>query len=158
MDVIQVDKISSTVAAIAAIAGSVTIIMTAIATTSETFRKTVASVFGRIFRRKWNDKKQLIDDIASLSSKIDSLDTKIDDVASKMDIVGRKNDENEKDRLKSVIFGYGNMARRKQHISSEEFRYLQTQFEKYTKLGGNDIAHEEYEFVVDYYNAQKTFE
>lgn len=158
MDVIQLDKISSTAAAIAAIAGSVTIIMTAIATTSETFRKTVASVFGGIFRRKRNDMKQLIDDITSLSSKIDSLDTKIDEVASKVGVVEQKNDENEKDRLKSVIFSYGNMARRKQHISSEEFRYLQTQFEKYTKLGGNDIAHEEYEFVVDYYNTQKTFD
>lgn len=80
---------------------------------------------------------------------------KIDDLDSKIDAISQKNDDNEKDRLKDVLFRYGNFCRRGAVITSEEFRKVGQDFSKYTALGGNDIAHDEYEFIKDYYNNKR---
>lgn len=70
----------------------------------------------------------------------------------RIEAVSEQAQTNERDRLKQTIFTYGNYARAKSPISSEEFRYLQQVFQKYTSLNGNDIAHDEFEFITHYYN------
>ena len=71
-----------------------------------------------------------------------------------LDALSEKVDANERDRLRQELFRYGNLARRGAKISGEEFRYLQECFEKYTRLGGNGIAHDEYELVRAYYDRE----
>lgn len=64
---------------------------------------------------------------------------------------------NERDRLKHVIFEFGNRARKKDHISGEEFRYLGEVYKKYTNkpINGNGLVPGEYKFIENYYNSQE---
>lgn len=72
-------------------------------------------------------------------------------VALKRDI-----DENEKDRIKQIIFHYGAVSRNKGHISIEEFRYIQDIYYKYHgPLNGNGKVTEEYELISSYFNNQQ---
>lgn len=83
------------------------------------------------------------------------LKKEISDIKAQLEVCINTIDANEKDRLKKIIFDFGNRARSKQQISGEDFRFLQQSFRKYTSLGGNDIAHDEYVFVEQYYNESK---
>lgn len=83
------------------------------------------------------------------------LKKELSEVKAQLKICIETIDANERDRLKKIIFDFGNKARSKQHISGEDFRFLQQSFKKYTSLGGNDIAHDEYVFVEQYYNESK---
>lgn len=91
----------------------------------------------------------------TLVSKEQSMLQKIDDLDKRLTALSIKNDENERDRLKDVLFRYGNFCRKGSVITSEEFRKICQDFSKYTSLGGNDIAHDEYEFIKDYYNNKR---
>jgi hypothetical protein len=75
------------------------------------------------------------------------------EVLAALDALRRTVDENERDRLRHILFHYGNTARRGGEISSEEYRYLQMCYEKYTGLGGNGIACDEMALVSRHYNA-----
>lgn len=74
----------------------------------------------------------------------------------RLDTIEKEVVGNERDRLKHVIFEFGNRARKKDSISGEEFRYLGEVFEKYSDepINGNGIAHDEYVYIKDYYNSQ----
>lgn len=86
------------------------------------------------------------------SGKVDILSEKVDETAERVRAVEAKADQNERDRLKDEIFRFGNIARQRRHISSEEFRNLGENYEKYKALGGNHLAEDEYNYTRDYYN------
>lgn len=70
----------------------------------------------------------------------------------KIEEVSNKCDDNEKDRLRNVIFSYGHQARKHEEIDGEEFEFLRHAYDRYLALGGNDLAHHEFEFIEKYYN------
>lgn len=108
----------------------------------------ICKPFREWFKRHFSKRDSpVLDAVKALSDKVDALDKKIDRVE-------QSNAENEKDRLKDEIFRTGNLCRRGAVLTGEEFRNLQANFDKYTKLGGNSIAHDEYIYVSDYYNRQ----
>lgn len=124
----------------------------------------ILTFLGLVWRKISKTLKKIVDknsQLEKLPEMMEDMNNKLD-VMSKSDAVQTKRMDkieedlimNERDRLKHVMFEYGNRARKKDSIPGEEFRYLQQVFEKYTNLGGNDIAHDEYEFVRDYYNDQ----
>lgn len=108
--------------------------------------------------KRFSNNSEIINEIKSvkteMNDRMDAMNGRMDDMRQRIEAVSTKNDENERDRLKHTIYQYGNYARKGQRISSEEFRYLQECFEKYTGLGGNGSAHKEMDFVTDYYNHQ----
>jgi hypothetical protein len=125
----------------------------------------VLGFLGAIWRKITKTLKIVSDknnQLEKLPGMVESINKKLDVMSETDTIQGERMDKieedlvrNERDRLKHVIFEFGNRARKNDVIPGEEFRYLQQVFEKYTKLGGNDIAHDEYEFVRDYYNGHK---
>lgn len=137
----QITEILSTFAAWA------TSLAVILATLSAIF-KPVRKVFMFIAKRIFSDDKSSENISSEIKAMEDRLSKKIDDVSSKVDA-------NERDRLKKIIFDFGNRARSRNPISGEDFRFLQQSFKKYTSLGGNDIAHDEYVFVEQYYNESK---
>lgn len=63
-------------------------------------------------------------------------------------------DENEKDRIRQIIYHYGSIVRNDGKITLEEFRYLQDIYYKYNgPLNGNGKVSEEYKMVSDYFNS-----
>lgn len=109
--------------------------------------------------RKATEKYEILESLPDRLSDIDgNLKTIMDaDVSHtlRLDRMEGEISANERDRLKHIIFEYGNRVRRKECLSGEEFRYLQQVFEKYTSLDGNGIAHDEYELIRDCYNDQE---
>lgn len=133
-----------TMTTISTYAVNITTIGAAAALICKPFRKLIV----KIWRKIAGERKNISDEVGD---KIDAMEQRL---TALIDTISEKCDTNERDRLKQIIFSYGNYARKRQKISSEEFRYLQQCFEKYTNLGGNDIAHSEFDFVTDYYNRQ----
>lgn len=101
--------------------------------------------------KKLNDKRNK-EIVAAVSELRESVQDRFEKIDKRLDSIDAKNDENERDRLKDEIFRCGNYARKGAHISSEEFRNVQRNYEKYHNLGGNSIAHDEYLFICNYYN------
>lgn len=167
------EKVTIVLSTISAWAVSATAIIAALAAIFKPFRRLLSRIM-----KIGNTSKEVMKKIMALQSDVANIHTEISDLsievnakleesnnncnqnieACKQELSAAINavDEhhkiNERDRLKQEIFTFGNRARKREHISSEEFRYLQQVFEKYTSLGGNDIAHDEYNFVADYYN------
>lgn len=144
-----------------AIAVSVTAIVAALTAVCKPVRNFMKWLRTKMFGHE--DKNQ--DIINKIDALEENLSKKIADVSAKNDestarlesrisSVEKKNDDNQKSHLKRVIFQYGNYCRKKQHLSSEEFRYLQDCFNEYTELGGNGTAHDEFVFITDCYNKQ----
>lgn len=109
-------------------------------------RTAIKKVWVKFFGQSSSDK---------ILTEIKNIRVELKDVSDKCNEVSRKNDQNELDRLRDVLFRYGNLARAGNKITSEEFRYIQRVFQKYTSMGGNDIAHEEYMFIQEYYNHKR---
>lgn len=131
------EQITEALSVFSSWAVSVTAIVAALSAVFKPFRKAMTAV-----------RKKICGDtgIERIQKQIETLDGKIDSVSEKAD-------DNEKDRLRSELFRYGNYARKGAVITSEEYRLIQRMYTKYEKLGGNDIAHDEYEFIRDYYNS-----
>lgn len=106
--------------------------------------------------KKVNERNELLTEIPgrleSMEGSLAGITESNRTQTERLDRIETEVNGNEKDRLKHVIFEYGNQCRRGCRLSGEEFRYLQQVFEKYTAKGGNDIAHDEYEFIKDVYN------
>ena len=82
-------------------------------------------------------------------SRIGTVEKGLQDLNEKL---SKKIDTNEKDRLRDEIFRIGRLARRGEKITSQQFAHLEEDYDKYKNLGGNSHAHDEHDFVVDYYN------
>ena len=125
---------------------SISAIMGALSAVCKPLRTLIATLYKKLFGATSSDK---------ILEEIKGMRTELNAVSEKCDKVSDKNDANERDRLKDVLFRYGNYARQGVVITGEEFRYIQKVFIKYTDLGGNDIAHDEYKFIEDYYNHRR---
>lgn len=142
----QITEILSTVSAWTV---SATAIVTFLAMIFKPIRKLIGTLITKVIGKRDDSviselkrvEKTFLDRCSTLEKKIDE--------------VSEANKMNERDRLRSEIFRFGNAARRGEPIGVEEFRSLQRDFEKYTALGGNSIAHDEYEFVRDYFNDKR---
>lgn len=102
-----------------------------------------------------NLKSEMCQKFNQADQKLQIVEQKCQDLKQHYLEVKNQNDQNEKDRLRDIIFRYGNYARRGTHISSEQFRNLQRNYVKYRKLGGNDIGQQEYKMTAEYYNRQE---
>ena len=138
--VIPMENITEVLSTISAWATSATIILAALSAIFKPIRNAIMWLFRKVVGTSGNEK--VINEIKIVEEKL----------SEKIEAVSENCDLNERDRLQQIIFNYGNFARRKQEISGEEFRFLQRAFKKYACLGGNDIAHDEYIFIENYYN------
>lgn len=142
----QITEVLSTISAWTV---SATAIVTFLSLIFKPIRKVIGTLISKIVGKRDDSvivelkrvEKTFLDRCSTLEQKIDD--------------VSKANQANERDRLRSEIFRVGNAARHGEPISIEEFRSLQRDFEKYTNLGGNDIAHDEYEFVRDYFDNKR---
>ena len=67
--------------------------------------------------------------------------------------------DNESDRLRGELFNCGNRCRRGIPLSLEEYRFIQSEWQKYNgKLHCNSIGEDEYRFIVKYYDSQSEIE
>lgn len=143
------ESLKDTLSTISSVAISITAIITLIAMVVKPFRKWIGGTINRSIGKR--DENM----ITELKRVERSFMSRCDDLEKKIDAVSEENKSNERDRLRSEIFRFGNYARKHEVIAADEFRSLQRDFAKYTRLGGNDIAHDEYEFITDYYNNQR---
>lgn len=90
-----------------------------------------------------------------LCEKIETTSVKVQNLSTHVALLDKKIDTNEKDRLRDEIFRIGHFARKGEKISSQQFAQFEEDYDKYTALGGNSHAHDEHDFVVDYYNHKK---
>lgn len=62
-----------------------------------------------------------------------------------------KVDDNEQDRLRTVIMTYDHSVRNGEEFDEYDYNLLNRVYKRYTDLGGNDLAHDAYNRIVDYY-------
>ena len=145
------EDISSILSLISGLLVSVAGIMTAIITIVKPLRKyflNKISRTGMIATALKELEKKLCERIEATSTKVQNLSAHVVSLDEKIDM-------NEKDRLKDEIFRIGCFAREGKKINSQQFTQFEEDYDKYTKLGGNSHAHDEHDFVVDYYNHKK---
>lgn len=156
------EKVTEALATFAAWATSIGVILATLSAIFKPLRKFFTWLFKTIFGSNENEiLKELKQFETRMDKKIDSVSTKVDEkidelsdkVDKKIEVVAEKVDENERGRLRQVIFDYGNKARKHEKIDGEHFRYLQECYNKYhNELNGNSIAMDEYLFTEKYYN------
>ena len=142
------EGIGSILSLISGLLVSVAGIMTAIITIVKPLRKYFLKKVSRI----GTVEKGLQDLNEKLSKKIDTITTTVQNLSIHVATMDKKIDTNEKDRLRDEIFRIGRLARRGEKITSQQFAHLEEDYDKYKNLGGNSHAHDEHDFVVDYYN------
>lgn len=142
------ENISSILSIISGMLVSIAGIMTAIITIIKPLRKHFLNKITRI----GTVEKGLQDLDEKLSKKIDTITTTVQNLSIHVATMDKKIDMNEKDRLRDEIFRIGHLARRGEKITSQQFAHLEEDYDKYKSLGGNSHAHDEHDFVVDYYN------
>ena len=137
------DKITEMLSVFSAWAISITAIVAALSAVCKPVRNLVKYIFSFLFKKKDEEKNEILAEIKEFESRINK---KVDGIIEKVD-------DNERDRLKQIIFDFGNRARRHEKISGEDFRNLQSCYHKYHDvLKGNGAGQEEYKFVEHYYN------
>ena len=144
----RMENIGSILSLISGLLVSVAGIMTAIVTIVKPLRKYFLNKITRI----GTVEKGLQDLNEKLSKKIDTITTTVQNLSIHVATMDKKIDMNEKDRLRDEIFRIGNLARRGEKITGQQFAHLEEDYDKYKNLGGNSHAHDEHDFVVDYYN------
>lgn len=148
----QLDQIVHVLSVFSTMAVSLTAIITFLSFIFKPVRKCIGWLFKKIYGGK-DKNEELMKEIknveTTLSTKIDNFQSEL---SKKIDNVSTKADTYEKKRLRDVIFSYGNRARRGEVISGEDFRNIQEVYSDYASLGGNSIAHQEMNFITDYYN------
>lgn len=144
------ENISSILSIISGMLVSIAGIMTAIITIIKPLRKHFLNKITRI----GTVEKGLQDLDEKLSKKIDTITTTVQNLSIHVATMDKKIDMNEKDRLRDEIFRIGHLARRGEKITSQQFAHLEEDYDKYKSLGGNSHAHDEHDFVVDYYNCR----
>lgn len=142
------ENISSILSIISGMLVSIAGIMTALITIIKPLRKHFLNKVTRI----GTVEKDLQDLNEKLSKKIDTITTTVQNLSIHVATMDKKIDMNEKDRLRDEIFRIGRLARRGEKITSQQFVHFEEDYDKYTRLGGNSHAHDEHDFVVDYYN------
>lgn len=145
------ESISSVLSLISGLLVSVAGIITAIVTIVKPLRK----YFLKKVSRTGMIATALKELEKKLSEKIEATSTKVQNLSAHVVSLDKKIDTNEKDRLKDEIFRIGYLARGGEKISDQQFAQFEEDYDKYTKLGGNSHAHDEHDFVVDYYNGKK---
>lgn len=144
----RMENISSILSIISGMLVSIAGIMTALITIIKPLRKHFLNKVTRI----GTVEKDLQDLNEKLSKKIDTITTTVQNLSIHVATMDKKIDMNEKDRLRDEIFRIGRLARRGEKITSQQFVHFEEDYDKYTRLGGNSHAHDEHDFVVDYYN------
>lgn len=144
----RMENISSILSIISGMLVSIAGIMTAIITIIKPLRKHFLNKITRI----GTVEKGLQDLNEKLSKKIDTITTTVQNLSIHVATMDKKIDMNEKDRLRDEIFRIGRLARRGEKITSQQFTHFEEDYDKYKNLGGNSHAHDEHDFVVDYYN------
>lgn len=76
-------------------------------------------------------------------------------ISSAMEKITLAIQENEKDRLRDQIYTAADRARHGEHITGEYYSRIRETFTKYTDMGGNSGARQEYQFFCEYYNRQR---
>lgn len=142
------ENISSILSIISGMLVSIAGIMTALITIIKPLRKHFLNKITRI----GTVEKGLQDLNEKLSKKIDTITTTVQNLSIHVATMDKKIDMNEKDRLRDEIFRIGRLARKGEKITSQQFAHLEEDYDKYKILGGNSHAHDEHDFVVDYYN------
>lgn len=142
------ENISSILSIISGMLVSIAGIMTAVITIIKPLRKHFLNKITRI----GTVEKGLQDLNEKLSKKIDTITTTVQNLSIHVATMDKKIDMNEKDRLRDEIFRIGRLARRGEKITDQQFAHLEEDYDKYKSLGGNSHAHDEHDFVVDYYN------
>lgn len=145
------ENIGSILSLISGLLVSVTGILTAIITIVKPLRK----YFLKKISRTDTIATALKELEKKLSEKIEATSVKVQNLSTHVVLLDEKIDTNERDRLKDEIFRIGRFAREGEKISDQQFAQFEEDFDKYTKLGGNSHAHDEHDFVVDYYNGRK---
>ena len=144
----RMENISSILSIISGMLVSIAGIMTAVITIIKPLRKHFLNKITRI----GTVEKGLQDLNEKLSKKIDTITTTVQNLSIHVATMDKKIDMNEKDRLRDEIFRIGRLARRGEKITDQQFAHLEEDYDKYKSLGGNSHAHDEHDFVVDYYN------
>ena len=143
----NIPKIADSLSTFSSIAVSLAAIIGLLSMVFKPVRDGVMWVIRRIYGTKKNEM------ISAINNVKDELCEKMDTMQQSISNVSEKVDDNERDRLRTEIFSYGNRARKGEEISGEEFRRLQEIFQKYEeKLHGNGIAREEFSYITSYYN------
>lgn len=73
-------------------------------------------------------------------------------LTKKINDVSEKCDDNERERLRNVIFSYSRRIPYKEYISGEEIADLKSVYQRYANLNGNGQGHDEYNRIINYYN------
>lgn len=122
--------------------------------------KPIRQKFINFIRKSTNDDEQnnLIksqgEAIEKENENIIEIKNQLDKIVETISALNEKVFNNEKDRLRGEIFNCGNRCRRGIPLSREEFRYIQSVYEKYSvELHCNSIGTEEYNFIRDYFNS-----
>lgn len=142
------ENISSILSIISGMLVSIAGIMTAIITIIKPLRKHFINKITRI----GTVEKGLKELDEKLSEKIDDTTITVKNLSIHVATMDKKIDMNEKDRLRDEIFRVGRLARKGEEITSQQFAHFEEDYDKYKSLGGNSHAHDEHDFVVDYYN------
>lgn len=118
-------------------------------------------------RQKQHREQQLFDSVAQLTKLVEivnrrltanddmthGLSDKLDELNKKVSDIKDKTFENEKDRLKSELFVYGNRCRRKMPLALDEYRHISDVYKKYhDELNCNGDGQREFEFITAYFN------
>lgn len=118
-------------------------------------------------RQKQHREQQLFDTVGQLTKLVETvnqrltindemtqeLSNKLDELSNKISDIQDRTFENEKDRLKSELFVYGNRCRRKMPLALDEYRYVADIYQKYhDELHCNGDGQREFEFITAYFN------
>lgn len=93
---------------------------------------------------------------AYIISPLRKFKSTIQSMLDKLDELNNMIFKNEKDRLRSELFNCGNRCRRNIPLYPEEFRFVQTVYQKYKdELHCNSIGTDEYIFIEQYFNSEE---
>lgn len=103
----------------------------------------------------FNAVQTILIEVQELKDKDKEKNLHFEKIDSKLDDLSARVLENEADRLRDVLFDWGNRCRRKEYLSGENYRHIQDVYTKYSQeLKMNGSGHDEYEFITQYYNSQ----
>lgn len=143
---------------------TVVLVLVTIATILEKSEKIATPISTLIKKHKEKRKREeemfnavqtILIEVQELKDKDNEKNDHFAKIDSKLDSLSEKVLENETDRLRDVLFDWGNRCRRKEYLSGENYRHIQDVYTKYSQeLKMNGSGHDEYEFITQYYNSQ----
>lgn len=152
----NVDQIASILSTFSSMAVSIGAIIALLATIFKPIRKGIVFVFNKLWDRKDKTEelmKKMGEVENTLSQKVDDIKTEL---TQKIQEVSKRNDEDERDRIRWEVLSFANSCKAGEKHSQDEFRHIIELNTKYHKLlakynGENGVFDVEYEFVKNHY-------